>query len=125
MASRSNAVDPQPIVDPLHAAERAQLAAQPERSQKIFGALAILLVLGAVASIPFLPTSTYRSVYEVCGAEGISRETVNQAMAVMRNSRATREEKLAGFLANFKPPRNDPGIQSCGREILRESEKGK
>ncbi|MDO8630897.1 MAG: hypothetical protein Q7R41_10425 [Phycisphaerales bacterium] len=96
-----------------------------ERAQKIIGTIVVTLAIGCLIAVPHLPSSPYRSAYQLCGDEGISRETVNRAMTGMRNSTATREVKLAAFLRTFQTSENEPGLLSCGRAILRESEKGK
>jgi hypothetical protein len=106
-------------------AEKVSLEPSSERAQKIVGTIVVTLAIGCLLAVPYLPSSPYRSAYQVCGDEGISRDTVNRAMAGMRNSTMTREEKLAAFLRTFQTAGSEAGLQSCGLAIVRESEKGK
>lgn len=121
VSAGSNAVS-RVLVDPT-LADRVGYEPQSERSQKIVGAVVVVLAIICLLSIAFLPSSTAPKAHLICGDEGISRETVNRAMAGMRESTATREEKLATFMQNFQSAGNQTGIQNCGMAILRESEK--
>jgi hypothetical protein len=104
--------------------ERVELGPSSDGLQKFVGATVLLLVVGAVISIPFLPSKpTIVTAYDVCGNYGIARATVNESLAEMRQSTGTREEKLAAFMKKFESPRNEAGILSCGEAILRDAER--